>query len=372
MKRFFIVLLVILMLPATAFAADKNDAEYDTYLNSFDFSAFDELDKDTKKILKDLGLFDFKYDSITSLSFDDVVTVIKNILADKLDTPLKSSLLVLAFIILSAFFKNFKTSGDSFDELYSTVSALIISVLLMVKISDTIALSAGTIGVVSDFIYAFVPAFCVIVAAGGGITTTFSTNATLLMLSQGLSFVSSNVFVPLLNCFLALGICSSLRWQMHLQKLITTAKAVITTVISFVCAAFVSVLSIKTAVAARADMLGLRSIRFAINTVVPVIGSSISEGLLSIQSYSSLIKSSVGVVGIVAVALVFLPAIVQVVIWRFVLTLCCLVSDIFDDRSVSMVLSAFRDTMLLINVILILSGVTTIISIGILVAAKTG
>ena len=119
-------------------------------------------------------------------------------------------------------------------------------------------------------------------------------------------------------------------------------------------------------------MLGLRSIRFAVNSVVPVIGSSISEGLLSIQAYSSLIKSSVGVVGIVAVVLVFLPALIEVVVWRIALSLCSIIAQVFSDSSVSSVLDAFEQALLLTNVILILTMVTTVISIGILVAAGGG
>ena len=128
--------------------------------------------------------------------------------------------------------------------------------------------------------------------------------------------------------------------------------------------------SIKTAVASRADAIGLRSVRFAINSVVPVIGGAISEGLLSIQAYSSLIKSSVGVAGIAAVALVFLPAIIEVAFWRLFLNICSVVSQIFSDRSVTCVLKAFSDSLLVMNVILILSMVTTVISIGILIAAR--
>jgi stage III sporulation protein AE len=149
-------------------------------------------------------------------------------------------------------------------------------------------------------------------------------------------------------------------------------RKIITSAISFSSATFVSILSIKTAVASKADALGLRSVRFAINSVVPVIGSAISEGLLSIQSYSSLIKSSVGVVGIIAVALVFLPSIIQVILWRFMLSICSVVSDVFGDNSVSLTLKAFKDSMLLVNVVLILSMMTTIVSIGILIAARTG
>ena len=147
-------------------------------------------------------------------------------------------------------------------------------------------------------------------------------------------------------------------------------KKYITTAISVCSAAFVSVLSIKTAVASRADALGLRSVRFAINSVVPVIGSAISEGLLSIQSYSSLIKSGVGIVGIIAVGLVFLPSIIQVAFWRFFLNFSSVIAETFCDKSVSSVIKAFCDALLIMNVILILSMVTTIISLGILVATK--
>ena len=119
----------------------------------------------------------------------------------------------------------------------------------------------------------------------------------------------------------------------------------------------------------RADILGIRSARFVINSVVPVIGASISEGLVSIQSYSSLIKSSVGIVGIIAVMFVFLPSIIEVAVWRLTVTLCAVVSDVFGDSGISLVLSSFKDALLLANVILILSAVTTVISIGILIAA---
>ncbi|MGN1123257.1 MAG: hypothetical protein ACI4RR_02860 [Eubacterium sp.] len=198
-----------------------------------------------------------------------------------------------------------------------------------------------------------------------------SVNTTLLILAQSLNFISSCVFVPVTNSFMALGICSSVRKELNLGGIISAAKNLITTAISTLSAAFVSVLSIKTAVASRADAIGLRSVRFAINSVVPVIGSSISEGLLSIQSYSSLIKTSVGIVGIIAVCSIFLPSIIEVSIWRFSLSLSGMFAQVFSDEGAYGCIKVFKDVLLIINVILILSMVTTIISIGILVAAKT-
>ncbi len=368
---FLCALLLFLLIPVSSYSMDYSEEEYNKTLSSYDLSSFEnELDADTYKMLDELGVLDFSYESITGLSFNDIVGLLKSLFQKKAELPIKSCVIVLVFILLSAFLQSLKVeSDDSVNMIYSTATALLVATVVLVKLTSTVSLASMAISVASNFVYAFIPVFCSIVVASGGITTGFSTNTTLLILAQGLSFISSNVFMPIVNCYLALGVTSSLRYELNLDKLLSSVKKIITTCISFVSGVFVSVLSVKTAVAGRADMLGLRSIRFAINSVVPVIGSSISEGLLSIQAYSSLIKSSVGIVGVVAVALVFLPSIIEVVLWRISLTLCVIVSDIFGDKSVSAVLNAFLNTLLLINVILILSMVTTVISFGILIAA---
>lgn len=368
---FLCALLLFLLIPISSYSMDYSEEEYNETLSSYDLSSFEkELDADTYKMLDELGVLDFSYESITGLSFNDIVGLLKSLFQKKAELPIKSSVTVLIFILLSAFLQSLKVeSDDSVNMIYSTATALLVATVVLVKLTSTVSLASMAISVASNFVYAFIPVFCSIVVASGGITTGFSTNTTLLILAQGLSFISSNVFMPIVNCYLALGVTSSLRYELNLDKLLSSLKKIITTCISFVSGVFVSVLSVKTAVAGRADMLGLRSIRFAINSVVPVIGSSISEGLLSIQAYSSLIKSSVGIVGVMAVVLVFLPSIIEVVLWRISLTLCVIVSDIFGDKSVSAVLNAFLNTLLLINVILILSMVTTVISFGILIAA---
>lgn len=368
---FLCALLLFLLIPVSSYSMDYSEEEYNETLSSYDLSSFEkELDADTYKMLDELGVLDFSYESITGLSFNDIVGLLKSLFQKKAELPIKSSVTVLIFILLSAFLQSLKAeSDDSVNMIYSTATALLVATFVLVKLTSTVSLASMAISVASNFVYAFIPVFCSIVVASGGITTGFSTNTTLLILAQGLSFISSNVFMPIVNCYLALGVTSSLRYELNLDKLLSSVKKIITTCISFVSGVFVSVLSVKTAVAGRADMLGLRSIRFAINSVVPVIGSSISEGLLSIQAYSSLIKSSVGIVGVMAVVLVFLPSIIEVVLWRISLTLCVIVSDVFGDKSVSAVLNAFLNTLLLINVILILSMVTTVISFGILIAA---
>lgn len=373
MTRFILSLIMFLLIPCVVWGADFSDSEYNNALSNFDLSVFeDRLGDEAYSILDSLGLSEFDFNSINFLNIDDVFNIIKSMLEGKIQTPLKCCVYVLGFIILTGFVRNIDFNEGSLDSTVGTISALIISSLILTRMSITVATCVTALNIASDFIYGFIPVFCAITIASGGPTVAFSTNSLLLLLSQGLSFLASNFFMPTINCFFALAICSSINEELHLNRLVGTLKRIITTCISFIFGVFVSILSIKTAVASRADMLGLRSIRFAVNSIVPVIGSSISEGLLSIQGYSSLIKSSVGIVGIIGVCLVFLPVIIEVGLWRLMLSVCSIISDVFNVDSLSSLLSAIRDAMLLMNVLLIMSMVTTIISIGIIVAAKGG
>ncbi len=371
MKRFLIFLILFLTLPFIACAEETDKDKYNEYLSTYDLSFFDDtLDDETLDYLEAIGADKFDFENIISMDFADFLNVMKSIVNSSAKTPFKGCFIVIVYILISALIRGMKPdNAGEINDTFSTASALIVSVLLIASISKTITLCAASLGVAGNFIYAFVPVFSAIVIASGKGITAFSTGSMLLLLSQAASFISSNVFMPVLNCFLALGICSGIRAELKLERLTSSLKTVLLWLISFVSGAFVSVLSVKTAVSSRADILGIRSARFVINSVVPVIGASISEGLVSIQSYSSLIKSSVGIVGIIAVMFVFLPSIIEVAVWRLTVTLCAVVSDVFGDSGISLVLSSFKDALLLANVILILSAVTTVISIGILIAA---
>ena len=190
MKKFLIVLTALLIIPTLCFADEKTD--YNEYLNSFDMSAFESLDSSTKDFLEDLGINDFDYESISSISIEKVFKHIINVVLDKADGPVKSGLTVVCFIILTSFFKSMNTqlNKSELSSLFSTVSCLAISIFLVVKITDCIAMSCSTIKLCANFSFAFFPAFCIIVATSGGAVTSLSVNTTLLALAQGLNYIT--------------------------------------------------------------------------------------------------------------------------------------------------------------------------------------
>ena len=338
MKRFVLTFLLLLALPGVCFAAQPalSGDGYRQALSGYDLSAFEKLGDDANSVLEQLGLEDFDFETVTALDAKSCVQVLGRLARQNIQTPLRALLSVLSFTLLSAFLTGFSGSGllGQNSSVYSTASALVIAALIAAQCADTVSLCCATIGICADFVFAFFPAFLVILTVSGSSLTGVSTNTLLLGLAQGLNILSAKLFVPLINCFLALSLCSGVRSSLNIDGALRVVRKGLISLISFCAGAFVTVLSVKTAVASRADALGLRSLRFAINSVVPVIGSAISEGLLSIQSYAGLVKSTVGVVGIIGVIALFLPALINVIGWRVSIAVSVAVSEIFDDRTV--------------------------------------
>lgn len=379
MKKSVILILFLflaLSVPVRAMGAETQQIEQDTYskyLDQYDVdSIYDSVPQDALDLLDELGMQDFDFENILDLTPQKLWHVLQSVAEGRFEGPLTACAGMILLILFSAFLQSLKTTvkSDMLSNVFSVACSVIIAVILSVEISDAISLASSTIKMCADFIYGFVPVFGILVAVSGGVTASFSTNALLLGLAQFLNFLSGNLFVPVISCYLALGLSNGIRPELHLTAITSAVKKYISAAVSLAATGFVSILSIKTAVASRADALGLRSARFAINSVVPVIGSAISEGLLSIQSYSSLIKSTVGIVGIVVIVLIFLPALLEILIWKFFLSVSSIASEMFEDRSVLAVLQAFQGALLLMLIVLILSLVTTVISFGILIAVK--
>ena len=377
MKKSVILILFLflaLSVPVRAMGAETQQIEQDTYskyLDQYDVdSIYDSVPQDALDLLDELGMQDFDFENILDLTPQKLWYVLQSVAEGRFKGPLTACAGMILLILFSAFLQSLKTTvkSDMLSNVFSVACSVIIAVILSVEISNAISLASSTIKMCADFIYGFVPVFGILVAVSGGITASFSTNALLLGLAQFLNFLSGNLFVPVISCYLALGLSNGIRPELHLTAITSAVKKYISAAVSLAATGFVSILSIKTAVASRADALGLRSARFAINSVVPVIGSAISEGLLSIQSYSSLIKSTVGIVGIVVIVLIFLPALLEILIWKFFLSVSSIASEMFEDRSVLAVLQAFQGALLLMLIVLILSLVSTVISFGILIA----
>lgn len=376
MKRtilFLLVFLAALFSSCTAVYAEEQETQLDQIYSDFNVEEIREsVPDDTKKLLKELGLDSIDYTKIINITPKQIFNVIEDILLGCYASPLKCAAGIIGIILLSSVLKALQTTVESggISSVFSFVCSAFVATIVVVNVSGCISNACSVIKLSSSFSMVFIPVFTLLVAMGGNPLAAVSFNTVLLGLAQVMNTLASTFLVPVANVLFGIGIVSGIKPELHFSSIVGFLKKNILLILSFASSAYMSLLTIKSSITSAADVVGEKSIRFAISTFVPVIGSAISEGLSSIKGYVSLAKSAVGIFGIIAIILIFLPSLVEILVWYFSMSFCSLCSEMFEEKSVYLVVKAIQDTLLILMIVLIFSMVLSLLSVGLMISVR--
>ena len=129
---------------------------------------------------------------------------------------------------------------------------------------------------------------------------------------------------------------------------------------------FVSVLSFQTFIGNAADNTGVKAAKLAISSFVPVVGGALSDAFLTVQSSLRLLKSGVGVFAILATAALYLPAILNCVVWLFTISCCAAAAEVFSLSVPLGLLKGVKKVVTLLLALLLCCMTVMIISTAIL------
>ena len=86
-------------------------------------------------------------------------------------------------------------------------------------------------------------------------------------------------------------------------------------------------LSTQSVLAGQADTLGMRGIKYAVGNAIPVVGGAVAGTLSAVGAGMGLLRGVCGVAGILLVALLLLPALVELLLLRATLRLASTVAS---------------------------------------------
>ena len=103
-----------------------------------------------------------------------------------------------------------------------------------------------------------------------------------------------------------------------------------------------------------------------VGSAVPIVGGALSEGVTSVLASAGLIRNTVGVFGIFAIACTVLPSVMQLFLWYFALSVGGAVSEALGQNRMKSVLQGIGGVLSVTNVFLIFTAYVLIISTGII------
>lgn len=361
MKKLIVIfiLLFVFSLPVCA------DSYSEQYKNIGGDRLNDSLDQSVDDFLNDNEISPDNIGWVNKLTQKNVLSHIWQFVMGGAKTPFKAGVLIACIIFLSAALSAFSNETHFETAIYAAVLA--VGAIVATDVWQSISASVGAIKGCSTFMVGFIPVFASVLALSGKTVTAPAMSALLLTASEAVAYIASFIVSPLIGGYLSLSISSGVSPLLNQSGIAESIKKLSMWLLSLLGTLFVGVLGIQTAVNSAADSVGLKAAKFIIGTSVPVAGGVLSEAASTISASLGLLKSSIGIYGVVALIFLLLPIVIELILWRIILMLDIALSELFTLTKISSILRAVDSTLsVLLGVVLTVGGMF-IISLSVVV-----
>lgn len=356
--------------------SDQNEDYYQQQLEQSGADELtDELPNDTRLMLENMGVYGADWQNLQSLNPTAIFGEIFSAAQKQSAGPLKAAVEVLAVMLLCALMEGMKLSlGDRpMSGVMGVVSTLCVCTIIIMPVVSCVQSAAQVIKGASGFMLCYVPVIAGIMIAGGQTVSAASYNLMMVGAGEVISQIATGFLVPMLNIFLALSITASISPRLNLNGICEAFSKAVKWVLGIVMTIFVSLLTLQSIVGAAADTTGTKAVKFAISSFIPVVGGALSDAFNTVQGYVKLLKSGVGAFGILAAGCIFIPILLQCLLWLATVHICACVGDIFDLKQLSSLLRAAGKVIsMLLSIILCCMLILTVSTVVVLVIGGGG
>ena len=193
--------------------------------------------------------------------------------------------------------------------------------ILCAVLSGSFGVLSGVIDYFSQLtamITASIPAMGMLYAVGGNVGAAAANSATLTAaLSVCGAFCGKSV-VPVFGTCFALSMMTMIVPGIDLSGFVNLIKKTWMTVFGFLSLLLTAALSMQTLLAAKSDSLGMKSAKYVAGNLIPVLGGTVAGTLGTLGASVELIRSSVGICGMLLLLLLLLPSLLHILVLRLV------------------------------------------------------
>lgn len=366
MKKYVcIILLCVLLMPWFCFFTYAEPYAFDEIKKEISEDLSDVLTEEVKDVFDYLGVSDFDYESIYNVSFRKLITYFTPEITEKAKCIFKNFFELFSVLMILVCFGAI-TQESGINNALMLFGCAVITVIAVESVAETLNSCLAVMKLSGGFIAAYVPVFTLILAFSGNPASALVYNSFVLGITEVMSVVINGGLVDFIGCFICLSIAFSFNESLNTSKLINAANKTATIVLSISASLFSGILTVKNIMAVSLDGVSVKGVRFLISSFIPIIGSAISEAYSSVLGSINLIKSSVAVIGILAVVIINLPVVIESLFYYFMFSALSYISSILGCKQISDLFGALCSAIRLMLVLVVFQMFILLISTGII------
>ena len=259
-----------------------------------------------------------------------------------LESRVSGAAVLLGIVLLCSMAESFFASaeGAAVPRFVPVAGTLAVTMVAAGDFRQMMGLGVETMEQLDVFAKALLPTLAAAVAAGGGYVTAGTKQVATVFFTNLLISVIRKVLLPLLYGCIAAAAADALVPGHSLQKIGEGLRKCITWVLTALMLAFTGFLTVAGAAASASDALTVQLTRSAIATAVLVVGSIISDATGTVLAGAGMLKSAVGVFGLLAVLAICLTPFITMAVQYLLYKLAAFLAGTVTEEPMSDLIDA--------------------------------
>ncbi len=335
MKKIIILILLLILIPNTSLATEQIIEEQMEALNLGQF--IQEGEKYTKDVFPEISIKELITQSLTGKVNNSLMyKAVLKILGKEIVSSITIIGSILAIIVIHSILKSISENlgNNNTSQIAYFVEYILIITMIMANFAVIIESIKNTISNLVGFMNCLVPILISLIIATGQVASGAVLQPILIFAVIFIGNIINLVILPITTASMILSIASNISDKVQIGNLAKFFKSSITWFLGFIITIFVGLLSLEGTLTSSVDGLTIKGIKSAASTFIPVVGKALGDSVDTVLGATSLIKNSVGFVGIVIVIAICILPIVKLIILNIMYSLLGAVSEPLADKKI--------------------------------------
>lgn len=352
MKRILFILMLVMSISATVYAYDIPTIDgYDIFSNTAVEMATGEF----------------------SLNPVDVFNNILASLSQELKSFSVTASSILVMTLLSSTVNTMNSAlgtGMSANASFFTFFT-VISGLALTCFFKTLTYATEVMGYMTDFMSKLSPVLIVTLFACCKPASAAAFEPVLSAAVVIVSEVITRCLVPLITFSAVLSVAGNVGDRNGISGFVKIVKSATKWIMALVITVFTGINAIYGFATPALDAVGTRTLKFAVGSLVPIVGGFLSDTLDTVTASGAVVKNAVGASGIVMLCIICIPPIIKLGIMQMMFKLISAITEPISDRRISGMLWEIGEAFVALFGVVVLTAVMFIINICIILRFTT-
>ena len=364
-KKIILVIVLISLVPNTCLGTEAivNDQLEALNLGSF----IKEGEKYTKDVFPEVNVKNLITQSITGEVNNSILyKPLLKILGKEIVISFTTIGSILIIIVIHSILKSISENlgNDNTAKIAYFIEYILIITMIIANFASIVSYIQETISNLVSFMNLLVPILISLIIATGQVSSGTILQPILIFAVVFIGNIINLIILPVVTASMVLSIASNLSEKVQIGNLAKFFKSSVTWFLGFIITIFVGVLSLEGTLTSNVDGITIKGIKAATSTFIPVVGKALGDSVDTVLGATSLIKNSIGFVGIIIILGICIMPIIKLSVLSAMYSLVGAISEPLADKKIVDVINQISGIFKLLLGIMFFVAVLMIIGVA--------